>query len=323
MYKKIYNVIKKYNNIVISRHINGDPDAYGSELALRDSIKLTFPKKNVFAVGNALAKFSFMGKIDSITEVENLEDVLLIVLDTPDKKRVDMIEKIPYTYSVKIDHHPFMEKFCNIELISEKKSSASEMVIDLIYNTKLRMNQSIAKNLFCGVISDTNRFLFNNSTYKTFEQIARIIKEYKLDITEAYEDLYRRSFNEMQLLGYISSNMKITENGVGYIKLENSTLQKYNMDGSSIGSLINEFNNVEELLIWTIATEDVKNSMIKISIRSRGPVINKVAERYSGGGHKQASGARTPSFEEFKELVKDLDKEAAKYIERCDIYENN
>ena len=48
MYKKIYNTIKKYNNIVIARHINVDPDAMASQIALRDSIRLTFSDKNVF-----------------------------------------------------------------------------------------------------------------------------------------------------------------------------------------------------------------------------------------------------------------------------------
>lgn len=45
MYKQIYKYIKKYDNIVIARHIGVDPDAMASQVALRDSIKLTFPEK--------------------------------------------------------------------------------------------------------------------------------------------------------------------------------------------------------------------------------------------------------------------------------------
>ena len=323
MYKQIYNLIKKCNNIVIARHINGDPDAFGSQFALKEAIKLTFPKKNVFAVGNIVAKFNYMGKMDSIADIENLDDILLIVVDTPDKKRVDMINSINYKHSIKIDHHPFIESFCDIELIDDTKSSASEMVADLIFNTKLSANKKVFENLFSGIVADTNRFLFNNSNADTFNCISKILSEYDIDITECYANLYKRSFSEIELLGYISSNMKITENGVGYIRITSEILQKYNMDGASIGSLINEFNNVNELLIWTIATEDVKNSIIKVSIRSRGPVINRIAEKYNGGGHKLASGARIPSFEEYDALVKDLDKEAAKYIEGCVLNEDN
>lgn len=43
--KSIYKAISKYDNIVVARHIGPDPDAVCSQLALRDSIRLTFPKK--------------------------------------------------------------------------------------------------------------------------------------------------------------------------------------------------------------------------------------------------------------------------------------
>lgn len=323
MYKQIYNTIKKYDNIVIARHINGDPDAYGSELALKDSILLTFPNKNVFAVGNTVAKFNYMGKMDNISCLENLDNILLIVLDTPDKKRVDMIEQIPYTYSIKIDHHPFIEEFCDIEFIDDTKSSACELITLLLFNTKLKIDYKIAEKLFCGIVADTNRFLFNNSTSETFSIVSKLISCCNLDITKCYSNLYMRDFSEIELLGYISSNIRITDNGVGFVKISNDVLQKYNMDGASVGSLINEFNNVEELLIWTIATEDVKNSVIKVSIRSRGPVINKVAEKFGGGGHKLASGVKLPSFLEYDSLVEDLDKVALKYIEGCVVDEDN
>ena len=323
MYKQIYNTIKKYNNIVIARHINIDPDAMASQVALRNSIKLTFPEKNVLAIGTGTTKFNFMGKLDNPEDINDLENILLIVLDTPDKKRVDMGNLEHYEYSIKIDHHPYIETFCDIELINDSKSSASEMVLDLISNTKLKMNKDIASQIFCGVVADTNRFLFNNSTSETFVNIGNMLKEYPFDITKCYEALYTRPFSEVELLGYIATNMKITDNGVGYIKIENKTLQKYKIDSASLGSLINEFNHVNELLIWTIAVEDVKTNMIKISIRSRGPVINTVAEKYNGGGHKLASGAKLPSFEEFDSLVKALDKQALSYIERSVEDENN
>ena len=51
MFKEIYKKIKKYDTIVIARHIGVDPDAMASQIGLRDSIRLTFPGKKVLAVG--------------------------------------------------------------------------------------------------------------------------------------------------------------------------------------------------------------------------------------------------------------------------------
>ena len=74
-----------------------------------------------------------------------------------------------------------------------------------------------------------------------------------------------------------------------------------------------EFNFIKEILVWATITEDVKNDQYRISIRSRGPEINKVAELYNGGGHKFASGVRIKTLEEALDVMNELDKELIKY----------
>lgn len=320
MYKNIYKQIKKYENIVIARHIKVDPDAMASQTALKKAIEFTFPDKKVYEIGTGTIRFNYMGKMDKLPE--NLDNCLLISVDTPDSKRLDIGDFKNYTYSIKIDHHPFIEKYCDFELIDENKSSASEMIYDLIINTPLKMNKEIAEIIFLGIASDTERFLFNNTTYSTFLCIADLIKTYKFDITELYSKLYRRPLNEVRLKGYMAMNMKVTENGVGYIKITDDIINKYDIDSASSGGAINEFNHIDELLVWLSATEDIRNGCIRVSIRSRGPEINKIAEKYNGGGHKLASGARVVSFDEVESLIKDLDKACEKYIKESEVYED-
>lgn len=316
MYKQIFKEIKKFDNIVIARHIRIDPDAMASTTALKESILLTFPNKKVFTIGNGTIRFNYMGKLDRGVPFKDLDNILLIVLDTPDKKRVDMPEFI-YEKSIKIDHHPYVETFCDIELIDEKKSSASEIVYDLIRNTNLKMNNKIATLLYLGLVGDTNRFL-HNFTDETIRAASYLIDKYHVDYEECYSNLYKRPFSELQFMAYIIENMKITDNGVGYIKITEAIAKKYSYDSVSSGDLVNNFNNTDELLCWLIATEDITNSCIRVSIRSRGPIINKVAELHGGGGHKFASGARVPSFLEVDDLINNLDKVCHKFIEEVD-----
>lgn len=313
MNQKIFEQIKKYNNIVIARHINVDPDAMASASALKESIKLTFPEKNVYLIGTGVARFNYMGKIDKNVDYSLLNDTLLIALDTPDRKRLDVGDFSNYDYSIKIDHHPFMETFCDLELVNPLKSSASELVYELIKETDLMMDKNIAEIIFIGIVADTGRFLFNNSSSSTFTCVGDLIEEYNLDIVNLYSRLYRRPFNELQLQGYMALNMKITDNGVGYVKVTNEVIDKYKIDTASSGDSINEFNNIDEILVWLSATEDVKNNYIRVSIRSRGPVINTIAERFGGGGHKLASGVKVPSFEEVDDLINELDKLCKNY----------
>jgi len=314
MYKKIYREIKKYDTIVIARHIGVDPDALASQLALRDSIRLTFPNKKVYAIGTGSAKFTYIGKLDKLDD--NIENALLIVTDTPDKRRVDSADASKFKFSIKIDHHPFIERFCDLELIEDTACSACEIVMKLIEETKLECNKEIAEMLFMGLVADSNRFLFNSCTASTFSLVSRYLGEYKFDINSLYQKMYARPLNEVRLEGYISSNMTVTDNSLAYIKITDEVINQFEVDSAAAGNMVNNFNFIQEILVWATITEDVKNQQIRVSIRSRGPEINKVAEKYNGGGHKFAAGAKVATFEEAIKLMNDLDLVVKDYKEK-------
>ena len=318
MFKKIYEEIKRYPTIVIARHIGVDPDAMASQMALKEAILETFPKKEVYAVGQGSTKFTYLGKLDKQEEVD-YDKTLLIVLDTPDKRRVDIDNLDMFKHKIKIDHHPFVEEFCDIEYIDEENSSASQIIAEFLYQTKLKKTKSIMEKLFQGIISDTNRFMFSNSGYKTFELVAKMMKDFNLNLPKLYEPLYLRPLREIKLQGYIEQNMTVTDNGVAYIKITDEIINKFKVDASAAGNMINNFNYIEEVLVWLTISEDVKNDILKISIRSRGPEINKIAEKYNGGGHKLASGARVKTMEEVEFLINDLDKACSKYIMKDEV----
>ena len=312
MFKDIYELIKKYDRIVVARHIGVDPDAMASSCALKNSILLTFPNKKVRLTGTGSNRFSYFGKLDKQEEVK--EDTLLIVVDTPDIKRIDGIGDINlYKEVVKLDHHPFIEKMGEYEYIDDTASSAAQIVLELINNTDLLMDKMIAEQLFWGIVSDTNRFMFNNSSAKTFHLVGDLIKKYDLDINKLYEPLYLRPFAEVRLEGYIATNLELTPNGVGFIKITDDILQKYKTDAASPGNMIGNFNYINEVIVWVFVTEDVKNENYRVSIRSRGPVINTVAEKYNGGGHKFASGAKLSNLTDADKLISDLDSLCLKY----------
>ncbi len=313
IYKSIYNEIKKFKKIYIARHIGPDPDAFGSQMALKDSILLTFPSKEVYAVGTTVSRFKYFGKVDKVNNYD-YENALLIVVDTPDNKRVDIDNFLSFKHVIKIDHHPLVDKYSDIELIREDASSASELVLELINNTKLKMNESIAGKIYIGIVSDSNRFLFSVN-YKTFESVAEIIKKYKLDIEKLYRLVYAKPLSEVRLMGYIASTIKVDKYGFGYIELEDDVIQSLNSDISAASNMINDFNNINEVTVWAFSSHDAKNNMYRVNIRSRGPVINEIAAKYNGGGHKFASGVRTDSKEVVENLMKDLSKACKEYME--------
>ncbi len=311
---KIYKEIKKYDEIVIARHIGPDPDAIASQIALRDSILLTFPSKKVYAVGLSVSKFKSYGNLNHPNYAE-LTNPLLVVLDVPNFERIDGIEDLKYQAILKIDHHPKEDIIGDVDWTDEKKSSTCQMIAELLLYTKLKLNQKIAENLFLGIVSDSERFSLKNTTYETFQTVSDLIKESNIDFPLLYENLYTRPFNEHKFIAFITNNLVIDENKFAYIKISDKDLKEYNVDSSTPSNLINGYNFIDEILVWMFITEDVKNKQYKISMRSRGPIINTIATNYNGGGHKFACGARLSDMQEIDNLIKDL-SEACKNYEK-------
>lgn len=312
IYSQIYKKIKQYDTIVIARHVGADPDALGSSLGLKEAILYTFPSKKVYVVGHPASKFKYLGTLDKFTE-ELYQKSLLIVTDTPDKKRVDGVDASRFEASIKIDHHPFIEKFCKLEWIDETKTSASEMILEFIKNSKLKINQVAAEKLYIGLVSDSNRFLFYYTSFRTFKLVAWLIKKTQIDITKLYDLLYLRPIKEVKFQGYVESHLEITKNGVAFIKITDEILKEYDVDSAVAGNMVNNFNYIEEALVWVLFSEDKANNTIRGSIRSRGPIINDVASMFGGGGHIYASGVRLKKFEETDELVSTLDEVCKNY----------
>ncbi len=312
MFKKVYNKIKKFDTIVIARHIGADPDALGSTLGLKELIIATFPYKKVYVVGAPAARFKYLGTVDRLPEID-LSKTLLIVTDTPDLKRIDGINPKDFKYVIKIDHHPFVERYANIELIDDTASSASQLIIELAKKTKLKVNQQAASKLYIGLVADTNRFLYDYTSYKTFELAAWMIKITNLKFTQLYSNIYLRPLKEIIFSGFIALNLNITENGLAYIKITDEILKKYEVDPSTAGNLIENFNNIEQIKVIVFCSEDKGNNYIKCSIRSKGPIINNVANHYEGGGHIYASGARPNNFEQVDQMLKELDDVCANF----------
>lgn len=310
--KKIYRKIKEYDKIVIARHVGPDPDAIASEIALRDSIKLTFPKKQVYAIGLGVSKFKYYGILDKIDN-EKCKDVLLIVLDVPNIARVDGIENLRYKEILKIDHHPAEDIHGPIDWTDETSCSTCQMITELILATPLKLDAKIAGNLYLGIVSDSDRFLLSYTTPKTFKIVSELLSKSKIEFTSLYNYLYDRSLDEVRFQGYLANNMTVTENGLGYIVIPNDVIKEYNVDLATPSNLINNFNFIREVIVWTFITEDAKNKVYKVSIRSHGPVINTVAARHNGGGHKYASGARLTSDKEINKFIKDLDLACEEY----------
>ena len=319
LYKQIKKEIKKYDDIVIARHIGADPDALGSQFALKELIKINFPEKKVIALGNPASRFRYLGSLDKDDEMD-YSKALLIVLDTPDVKRIDInVDINKFAEIIKIDHHPFVEKYASIEVMDEDASSTSQLITEFILANKLKINDTIAKYLYTGIVSDTDRFLHDYTSKRTFELVNYLLENSNFKVTSVYEPLYMRPLEEIRFQGYIYQNMEITGNGLAYIKITDDLMKEYKVDSASAGNMINELKFIDKIIVWVFFSEDTKSNLIRANIRSRGPYINELATIYGGGGHKYASGARLTSWKQTQNMIDDLDNLVKDYNDKKEI----
>ena len=313
MYKKILEEIIKYDTIVIARHIGADPDALGSQFALKSIILNLFPNKKVYAVGNPASRFKFFGINDKI-DIDTSHD-LLIVLDTPDLKRIDGAIPSNFEKVIKIDHHPIVDDFGDLKAIDTDSCSTCQLILEFVFDNDIKLTKEQGEKLYLGIVGDTDRFLHDYTSPKTFALVNRLLEETDIDFTSLYKYLYRRPIAEVRFEGYIYQNLVLSDNGVAYIKLTDKVMKEYGVDSAAAGNMINDLKFVNEIIVWVFLSEDVKSGLIRANIRSVGPYINEVASKFGGGGHIYASGVKLKTWENADSLIAALDELVKTYKE--------
>lgn len=305
---KIIQAIKDYETIIIHRHVRPDPDAYGSQVGLKGIIKQSFPQKNVYAVGEEEPSLNFLARMDQVSD-EQYTDALVIVCDTANTERIcdqryQLADKI-----IKIDHHPNHDPYGDVLWIDTTASSTSEMIFELYTRGKaagLQMSDEAAYLIYAGIVGDTGRFLFPSTSKRTL-QIAAELVAYTFDRTALYNNLYNIEVNIAKLRGYVLQNFTLSKTGASTVRLTNELLATYKVDAKEAGQLVSTLGDIAGLKAWAFFIEE-DEGLIRVRLRSKGPIINGIAAAYNGGGHPLASGATVHSWKEADLLTQDLEE---------------
>lgn len=315
IYEEIYKKIKESNKIIIHRHERPDPDAYGSQGALGEIIKNNFEDKEVILVGKESPSLKFLFETTEVTEEDYKNGTLVIITDTANFPRIDGKLFSRENFLIKIDHHPATDNYANINLIDENSSSCSEMIYELYeylnfkYNFKL--SNKAAELLYAGIVGDTGRFLFPNTTKNTL-RIASELINYDFNMPKLLDTMDIVTEKIMRFRAFIFEKYDVYHEGVAYLKITKEDMEKYNIEPGEVSNGVNLLRSLDGLYAWCFAIDE--GNKIRIRLRSKGPVINKLAEKYSGGGHPLASGAVVYSWEELDDLLEDLARLVKSYI---------
>ena len=311
--KEILKLIKKYDTITIFGHINPDGDCYGSSLALRELLRLNFPKKKIYSLAGMLPQFEKrLAKQDVVEDDEIIKNSLAILIDLSETDRSSDQRATLAKQVIKIDHHIESKPFYGIKWVDEDSIAACQMVAELAFEAHFKMNKLIAELLYLGICTDSGRFRYAPTNSKTHRIIAKLL-DYGVETDSLFKILYLSDEAYVKYQALLVSKFKRTEHNVVYCFADVSDYEQFNLKFDQISKNVNVIGNIRGCPIWVLFTRSPEN-FIRVEFRSHNINVQKIALKYGGGGHLHAAGARLENQKDFAlamKVVEDLDKAAA------------
>lgn len=310
IFKKIEERIKAHKNIVIYHHIRPDGDCLGSQFGMKNLIKVNFPHKTVYTIGDSKGIYSFLEfKMDKLP-LKKLDDSLAIIVDANFKERLECREYLDnncFDEVIRIDHHPNDDDLdASLRWVEPEAPAAAQQVTEIAYELGWKLNKEAATYLYLGIYTDSVKLSTNTTTAKTMLLVSWLWDNgSQKDLI--HTELSKRTLFDININTYISQNMKIANDVVSFyfplseqIKLGIKDPLKANRP-FVLGS-------IDNTKAWVFFTEE-KPGQIRCEFRSNGCNVRNVAIKWGGGGHIRASGAQISDPNLIPLIIKDLEQE--------------
>lgn len=306
--KAILEKIRSYETIVIARHERPDGDAIGSSHGLAQILRTSFPEKHIYVSDQDTSDYlAFLNTEETEPDGIDLENALGIVVDTSGLERCANKEIQKARELIKIDHHIDVSPFGDLSWIEDERSSVCEMIASFQYTFRdqLKIDKRAATLLFTGMVTDSGRFRYVETSGDTLRYAGYLLDQ-GVDTQAIYANLYLEEFDFFKFQAHVIEQMQITSNGVAHVYVDNAMQQQFHLSREQASSSVDFMNKIKGSLLW-MSFIDNPDGTIRVRLRSRFITVNKLANRYHGGGHANASGATVYSLEEMNALVADAD----------------
>lgn len=291
---QIYTILQKAKTVVITGHQNPDGDCLGSILGLGQSLEKA-GKEVDFVLDDKIPDYlTYIPNVDKIKQVNTDKSYdLFIMVDIGDRERLGKAGQLmdKTSLSVCMDHHPTNEMICDYNLVKKDASSTCEVITDFLIRFDFPFSKNISTALFTGLITDTNRFLYQNA-----RQAAMRIGADLLDRDADAELVYYNEYLKLDPDNYIfqakmlESVEYLQEGKIVLLNLYQEKLSQYNKSLDDAEPIVALLKNIIGVEIACVIKEKADKEQ-KISLRSKLYYdVSSIAKEFGGGGHKQAAG---------------------------------
>jgi phosphoesterase RecJ-like protein len=298
----LVEMIRRHDRWLFMTHIRPDADGLGAQLALRDAFLQIGKQARVVIASKLPPRYDFLDPDRRIIEnftlpgdaFTNIDAIL--VLDTGTWGQLgdfgDWMKKQTVPKAV-VDHHRTQDDLGGRAFVDTSSEATGRMAYEIIQALGAPLSSTAAHHLFMALALDTGWFRHPNTTAASF-QLAHDLVQAGANPTPLYEQLYECApLARLKLTGVALSRLQVVHGG--QTAFTEVRLNDYITCAAVPG-------DTEDLINYPRAIDGVEVAMIfieqpeggtKVSFRARSKVdVSKLAERFGGGGHKLASGAR-------------------------------
>ena len=291
------DAIGNAKTVALACHVNPDGDAMGSllgmSLALRILGKTTYPTWGSPEVV-VPPSLMFMPGADTLVQPADVPEVdLFVALDCGAAHRLGELETmaVKHERSINIDHHPGNDNFGTLNVVVDFASSTAEIVAFLLKDAGVEFNHDIATCLYTGVVTDTGRFQYGNSSPQTLRLAANLLSYGVQAPKIALEVFESAPFSYLKLLGRVLERATLYQAE----RFVYSWIRRKDLDDTGVGAdetdlLIDAVRATRDADVAAIFKEQ-KDGNYRVSLRSKGSVsVGEIARANGGGGHELAAG---------------------------------
>ena len=308
--------LRSRDRFLLTTHEGPDGDALGSLLGMhhlltqlgKDSVMFLAAKEFPLPI-----EYRFLPLEEVFHEPPaDVANRTIVFLDCGniDRMPVDFLKNDGHQL-INIDHHHDNTHFGHVNLVDEEASCTAEIVYELALLLGAEVTPEMASALYVGLVTDTGRFMYENTDAGT-HRIAAALIDAGVDVDDTYRRLYEHvPLEKLRLVARALE--KIEKRCGGALALTYITADDYSAAGADEAmteGIIDHLRSLEGARVAALVRDlaDRGRAARKVSLRSRdGEVdVSAIARKHGGGGHVRAAGFSTDlAFEQVVEFICD------------------
>jgi phosphoesterase RecJ-like protein len=296
----VADVLRSHERFIVVGHENPDGDAIGSLLGAALGLRALGKDAVMYLAGTVPmpAEYRFLGLSEVLRDLPaDLEDRVLLAVDCANERRIaEGREAISRSrFVVDVDHHHDNSRFGDVNLVVPDASSTAEVIRDVLRELEADLTPQIAEALYVGLVTDTGRFQYTNTTPKALRLAAELV-EAGADVHGIFQHVYETvQFAKLKLLARALDRAQLFDGGrlvVSYLLRDD--FAEVGAEEPFSEGIIDHLRAVEGSEMVALIREPPREEgpTRRISLRSSHDEIDvsAIARKRGGGGHPQAAG---------------------------------